>query len=472
MTRPVVAGFHPDPSVCRVGDTFYLVNSTFEYLPGVPLRSSTDLVTWSLVGNVLDRPSQLPAATTGAGIFAPTLRFHDGWFWMVTTDMNRIGQGQLIVRSRTPEGPWSDPVFVAGAIGIDPDLAWGDDGACRLTWCAFDGRPAIAQAVVDPATGEMLSGRRELARRDDGVHIEGPHLYRRGGWWYFVTAEGGTERGHMVWVARSRSIDGPFERAAGPLLTRRSVTGELQNVGHGDLVELADGSWAMVVLGVLARGESPGFHVNGRETFLVGIDWADGWPVAVPDRFEGAPAGAFVDDFASPSLCPEWISPGCWSDGFATPGAGLRLRASSGDRRMVGLRCTTAEWDFDAVVADGCPNVVVRIDDKHNLRVRLEPARAVAEMQIAAGTLTMGEAGRGGGDVTVRVSARAFVGGPFERGGPDELTVSVDGVEIARVDGRYLSTEVAGGFTGRVVGLETGESPALVRGVALRPRVR
>ncbi|MDU0300755.1 glycoside hydrolase family 43 protein, partial [Streptomyces sp. PAL114] len=293
--NPVISGFHPDPSVCRVGDDYYLVCSSFEYVPGLPLFHSKDLVHWEQIGNVLDRPGQLPLPLPGAkasgGLYAPTIRHHDGRFWVVDTNID--GGGNFVVWAERPEGPWSDPVWLA-LDGIDPDLAWEEDGTC---WCAFSG-PAggINIARIDPAGGKVLEGPVPTWSGSGLKFPEAPHLYRVGGWWYLLIAEGGTERGHAVSVARARSPRGPWEAAPGnPLLSHAGTARPVQNTGHADLVEAPDGSWWMVLLGVRPRGFTPDVHVLGRETFLTPVEWdADGWPVVtpVPERHP-APGGAW-----------------------------------------------------------------------------------------------------------------------------------------------------------------------------------
>lgn len=468
MAEPqlMIPGFFPDPSICRVGADFFTVHSSFEYLPGVPLFHSTDLANWNHVGNVLDRPEQLPSAETGRGIFAPTIRHHAGRFWMTTTDMARIGQGQLVVHTDDPLGSWSKPIFVPGTSGIDPDLAWDEPGQAHLTWASFtDGGSIIQQAPVDLDAGQLLAAPRVL-RRGGAQHTEGPHLYRRGDWWYLLTADGGTERGHMVWISRSRRIDGPFEPAPGPLLTRRSTHGMLQNTGHGDLVELADGTWAMAHLGVRIRGTTPSFHVNGRESFLTGIEWVDDWPVATSAPVRVVLPDTVVDEDFTGKLGPEWISPGRWVDEFAMLDGGLRLGAAGASPRMLGVRARDLEWDLEVVVAAGSPTVVVRMDDDHVLRVRLSQDMVVGELGLVGLTASIGEVRRVAQELTVVISCRTLTGSALERGGPDALRIAVvqDGVrmELGQVDGRYLSTEVAGGFTGRIVGVAEGAEPARV----------
>lgn len=331
--EPVLPGFYPDPSICVADGTYYLVSSSFEYLPGVPVRASTDLVHWEPVGHVHHTREQLDlrGVPSGGGTFAPTIRFHDGVFWAVTTDIGTVGEGQLLSTATDPRGPWSIPVRVPGTAGIDPDLFWDEDGTCHLTWSGFlDGAHGILSRPIDPRTGEVLGEIRRMWQGTGLAHPEGPHLYRVDGYFYCLLAEGGTERGHCVTIARATSLDGPWESAPGnPVLTHRSTAHPVQNTGHADLVELADGSWAMVHLGVRPRGRTPQFHVNGRETFVVGIDWVDGWPVVDEGRFAVPRVDtAFVDTFSG-DLDLRWVSPsGVHRDLVSSvPGVGMTILA-------------------------------------------------------------------------------------------------------------------------------------------------
>ena len=474
-TSPIVPGFHPDPSICRVGEEYFLVNSSFEYLPGVPIRRSRDLVAWELIGNVLDRPSQMEKASTGHGIFAPTLRHHDGRFWMITTDFDRIRDGQLIVWADDPAGPWSDPVFTTGATGIDPDLVWdGDD--CYLTWANFFAEYPIQQAKIDPYSGRLLSEPRPLWHGTGLAATEGPHLFQHDGWWYLLTAEGGTERGHVVSIARSRAVSGPFEaNPAGPVLTHRSTTHPVQNTGHADLVELVDGSWAMVYLGVRARGVTPRFHVNGRETFLAHVEFVDGWPVVDEDRYQvEALSHSLEESFDGPELGPEWIVAGRWLADFGRLEDGLHLDAASEDGpSMVGIRALDETWAFEVELAEGDASLIIRLDDDHAARVRRRADTVVAEVTIGSVRSTLG-ASVPSPDGRAVLRARSTSGEKVltSSRGPDTLTFSVeiDGVEtdLGSIDGRYFSTEVAGGFTGRVLGVEAGATSSRVRRIAYK----
>lgn len=461
--RPIISGFHPDPSVCRVGEDYYLVNSSFEYTPGVPLWHSRDLLEWNLVGNILSGDEHFVAGSAGAsgGIYAPTIRSHDGRFWMITTDVSGAEAGQLITSATDPAGPWEPAHTITGLPGIDPDLAWAADGTCYITYCSNDpALPGIAQARIDLETFELLSPPRVVWAGTGMAHPEGPHLYRHGPWWYLLIAEGGTERGHSVSIARSASADGPFEAAsANPIFTHRSTQHRVQNAGHADLVELSDGSWAAVYLGVRPRGATPSFHVNGRETFLAGIDWVDGWPTFDENRFSvPASDSSFLDRFSRPELDPRWVSPAGRLEEIVSiePGGGVTLRPSDtapGRTSMLATRIRDEFWTFDAALTAGDAALIVRMDERHWFELRRTGGLAEAILRVGPLASTVGDPIEvGSGAVRLRMFSRTSL-----TNGPDDLeagVVTASGFTSAgRVDGRYLSTEVTGGFTGRVVGV-------------------
>ncbi|WP_194903918.1 glycoside hydrolase family 43 protein [Catenulispora rubra] len=470
MSRvPILPGFHPDPSICRVGQDYYLVNSSFEYAPGVPIFHSRDLLRWEQIGNVLDRDDQLvlPPRWDSGGIFAPTLRYHGGRFWMITTNVAEFRRGHLIVTAEDPAGPWSTPVYTTGAHGIDPDLTWDEDGACYLTWASSLSEHPISQARIDPASGALVSEPKPLWSGSGMAHPEGPHLYHRNSWWYLLLAEGGTERGHAVTVARSRSITGPFEgNPANPILTHRSSEHPVQNTGHADLVELPNGEWAAVHLGVRPRGTTPGFHVNGRESFLTAIRWEDDWPVFDEDHFEVPETDtAFDDDFTAAVLHPRWISPGIHPAQFVAPadGGGIALTAAetpADARRLLGVRTRDVEWQASAVVDSADTRLVLRLDDAHWTGIEVRESSLVARVVIGGLDHVLAEAPRGtDGPVTLCIRAVEPAQDPRLPAGPDRIELGQwedgDFKLLAQVDGRYFSTEVAGGFTGRVVGVES-----------------
>ncbi|WP_327180848.1 glycoside hydrolase family 43 protein [Streptomyces sp. NBC_01334] len=478
--RPVLPGFHPDPSVCRVGDVYYLANSSFEYAPGVPIHRSTDLRTWEHVGHALDRPSQLPleGVSASGGILAPTLRHHDGRFWMISTLL--VGEPRMfLVTAEDAAGPWSDPVWIPDALGIDPDLAWDDD-ACLLTWTRFG--EGIVQAVLDPRTGSLLTERRRLWQGTGGKFPEGPHLYRIGAFWYLLIAEGGTERGHAVTIARGPSPSGPFEACPGnPILTARGSDAPVQSTGHADLVRRPDGTWAMVYLGVRPRGSSPEWHVLGRETFACEVRWSEGWPgTAAPIQPDVAPELTEHLREAGQPLPPSWVAPGAFpADVLKGTDHGLRLTATAGPafvgRRQEHLYLrarATVVTDGKAGGPGGSGGLELRIDARHAVRVEVADGRVRAVARIGAAHAVLGEAvateaAAGGTTLELRVVPHSAAS-PFGTDmGPDEVVAGLHGTEgfreLGRIDGRYLSTEVAAGMTGRTVGLTCSAGEVLFR---------
>jgi hypothetical protein len=471
--RPIIPGFFPDPSICRVGDTYYLANSSFEYVPGVPIHRSTDLAEWELIGHALPDAAVVNAAPgregASQGIFAPTIRHRDGVFFVTTTSIRDVGRGQLIVHATDPAGPWSAPVYVEGTLGIDPDLAWTDDGTCLLSWRGF--QPAgIHQVPIDPLTGERLGDASVLWQGTGLADTEGPHLIRRNGWWYLVVAEGGTHLGHGVSVARSRDPRGPFEpHPANPIFSHRSLEHEVQATGHPDLVELSDGSWAMVYLAIRPTGVFPRFHLNGRETFLAGIEWEDDWPVVVEDRFSVSETDAgFVDVFDTAALDSRWVTPSIAPTDVSTPDGALVVSRGPDEtdgRAVLATRIRDLEWEARAqFTGDAC--LGVRIDAAHWYGV--ESVGATARVRAVVGALSQVVAAvpiEDGDALAIRSERHAPVLG--ETRGPDDLVLGVERagtlIELARLDGRYVSTEVAGGFTGRMLTLE-----ALAEGVRVR----
>ena len=276
LLNPILPGFHPDPSVVAVGEDYYLVNSSFHYFPGVPIYHSRDLQNWEQIGNVLDRPSQLPLkeATSWLGIYAPTLRYHDGTFYLITTNVGN--GGNFMVTSRDPSGPWSDPVWLEQQ-GIDPSLYF-EEGKCFMV---SNPGGVITLCEIDPSTGATLSPSKALWTGTGGRFPEGPHIYKHDGWYYLLISEGGTELAHRLTVARSRDIYGPYEsNPANPIFTHCSAAGQesnIQGTGHADFFQAADGSWWTVFLAYRRFGGD--YHHLGRETFLAPVTWSGGWPV-------------------------------------------------------------------------------------------------------------------------------------------------------------------------------------------------
>ncbi|MFD0686485.1 glycoside hydrolase family 43 protein [Actinomadura fibrosa] len=462
--KPVVPGLHPDPSVCRAGSEFYLVNSSFEYAPGVPIFRSGDLRHWSPIGHVLDRPDQLELAGCrhSGGVYAPTLRYHRERFWMITTNVHDQ-PGQVLVTATDPAGAWSRPIRVPDADGIDPDLAWDDAGTCWLTWSGElpKGRQGIIQAVLDTETGALLTEPAVIWRGTGGQFPEGPHLIRRGSTWYLFIAEGGTERGHAVTVARGPRPDGPFEPCPdNPLLTARGSAWSTQSTGHADVVQRPDGSWAMVFLGVRLRGSALCWHVLGRETFAAELDWEDGWP-RLGEPIEGDAAGPVVEELTGPGLPHAWVAPARFPADLLryTPEGHWHLTSPSHEEVFVGRRQQHFFISAQARVDPGAgrAGVELRIDPFHRVTLSVEGDQVRVTASIGGVQAVLGETTVTAPPVLelrTRPSEGAE-GTPCQ--GPDLIVAGVREAtgfrELGRLDGRYLSTEVAGGFTGRMIGL-------------------
>jgi xylan 1,4-beta-xylosidase len=277
--NPILPGCYPDPSICRVGDDYYLVNSSFEYFPGVPVFHSRDLVHWRQIGHCLTRKSQLnlDKVRSSGGIYAPTIRYHEGTFYMITTGVD-CG-GNFYVTAKDPAGPWSEPVRMNDGGGIDPSLFFDDDGMVYYTRQEAGRHGYAAQTTFNLETGELKMPLKKLWGGTGGIWPEGPHLYKINGKYYLMISEGGTSYGHMVTIARSDSPWGPFEsNPDNPILTHRNLNDNpIRAVGHADIVETPDGWW-LVCLAIRPQGGN--YHHIGRETFLAPVEWNNrGWPV-------------------------------------------------------------------------------------------------------------------------------------------------------------------------------------------------
>jgi xylan 1,4-beta-xylosidase len=487
--NPVLPGFHPDPSVVRVGEWFYLVNSSFALFPGVPLHRSRDLVHWEPLGHVLARDSQLPLATaeSWSGIWAPTIRYHAGTYYVITTNMAH--GGNFFVTAKDPGGPWSEPVWIAGHEGIDPSLFFDDDGKVYLTSTGTP--PGIYAAQIDVETGRLLtSPPRLLWSGTGGRYPEGPHLYRIAGRYYLMISEGGTEYGHMVTMARASSPWGPFEPCPrNPILTHRDTTNSqpIQGTGHADLVEDAEGNWWMVLLAFRPQGGY--WHHLGRETFLAPVRWDaqewpvvnDGQPIALDMHVRGppahpTPAPLVRDDFEGP-LAPAWnflrnpvrasysnSEPPGW---LTLHGTAVPLDAEKGvsptfvGRRQEHLRVRMAtRIDFSPAREGEEAGLVLYQAPRYRYELGVRSAsdgRQVFVRQTVGAyisTVTAAVAAPGKDPLVLEINAEptqyTFAWGSS----PDRLQ------PIGGAEARLLSTEVAGGFIGTYVGMYAVSQPA------------
>jgi xylan 1,4-beta-xylosidase len=291
LRNPILPGFNPDPSIVRVGDDYYIATSTFEWYPGVQIHHSRDLANWDLITRPLTRKSQLDMRgdPDSCGIWAPCLT-HDGEkFWLVYTNVKRKDGSfkdahNYIVTADNIEGPWSDPVYVNSS-GFDPSLFHDDDGRKWFLNMLWDHRTrpllfaGIALQEYDPVAGKLVGPRKNIFKGTDLKLVEGPHLYKRNGWYYLLTAEGGTGYEHACTFARSRNIDGPYEvHPEKYIITAKDAPrNDVQRAGHGDIVETPDGRTYVVHL--MGRPTTQKRRcVLGRETGIQEAEWRDdGW---------------------------------------------------------------------------------------------------------------------------------------------------------------------------------------------------
>ncbi|GAA2888459.1 glycoside hydrolase family 43 protein [Streptosporangium fragile] len=510
--NPVLPGCHPDPSICRVGADFYLVTSSFAYYPALPVFHSGDLVHWRQLTHVLNRPGQLPlqGLDVSDGVWAPTIRHHDGRFYVVSTlAVNRRGSLTFVVTADDPAGPWSDPVPLE-AEGIDPSLFFDDDGRCWLTACR--------DAVAGGGPGELWMRELDLDRLKlvgpthvlwhgalRGAWVEAPHLYKRDGVYHLIAAEGGTERNHSVTAARSDTVTGPYVTdPRSPLLTHRHRGPDepVHNVGHVDLVDTPDGETWAVTLGVRPIA---GTHTLGREVFLVPVTWTAHGPVFAPEtgsvrlterlpglasaRQEEVAAASRVH-FDEPVLGLEWNSlRGPVTDLVrpAADGGGLEIEvtpeplSSTGVPAFVGRRQqhvrfhAQARISFSAAHPSEEAGLTVFQNQDHHATLAL----TVDEGGSTQAVLTIRETG-----TTTRLATAPLPSG--------EAILAVEGDEagyafrvqdlgtdrwtdLAAVERSFFSTERAGGFVGVYLGLyatgngRAGSGRARVRWFDYRP---
>ncbi|WP_412467543.1 glycoside hydrolase family 43 protein [Pedobacter sp. KLB.chiD] len=298
FTNPILAGFYPDPSITKVGADYYLVNSTFSYFPGIPVFHSKDLKNWKQIGNVIERNTQMTFLGDGTsrGLFAPSINYHKGTFYMTCTNIDK--GGNFVMTAKNPAGPWSDPVWLREVRGIDPSLFFDDDKAYIVynsdapdNKPLYSGHRTIRTYEFDPATLEvvgtehlLVNGGVDITKKP--VWIEGPHIFKREGWYYICAAEGGTSVNHSQVILRSRSATGPYvPYEKNPILTQRDLdpnrANPITSTGHAELIEGPDGKTYAIFLAV--RPYEGNFYNTGRETFIAPVRWTDGWPIINPD---------------------------------------------------------------------------------------------------------------------------------------------------------------------------------------------
>ena len=293
--NPILAGFYPDPSICKAGEDYYLITSSFTYFPGIPIFKSKDLVNWKQIGHVITRDEQADFSNQGVsrGMFAPTIRYNNGTFYVICTDVD--AGGNFIVTTKDPAGEWSNPVFIPEINGIDPDIFFDDDGRVYITHngpppndiSMHNGHRAIYIWEYDVEKQKIISdqkllvnGGTDMAKKP--VWIEAPHILKKDDFYYLICAEGGTAYEHSEVVFRSENVLGPYvSYKNNPILTQRNLSKERPNqittTGHADFIETQNGEWWAVYLG--CRPYEINYFNTGRETFMLPVTWKDGWPI-------------------------------------------------------------------------------------------------------------------------------------------------------------------------------------------------
>jgi len=476
--NPVIPGFYPDPSVCRVGDDYYLVNSSFGYFPGVPVWHSNDLVHWRQIGYCLTRESQLQlnkSSVSSGGIYAPTLRYHAGRFYMVTTNVDE--GGHFYVWTHDPAGVWSDPIYVDQP-GIDPSLFFDDDGKVYFTSTGGMQSEGIYQCAIDIETGQKLSDTRLIWTGTGGAFPEGPHVYKINGYYYLMCAEGGTEYGHMETIARGETPYGPFESCPfNPILSHRSLNHPIHATGHADLVQAQDGRWWAVFLGIRPV-RFPYRHHLGRETFLAPVAWTDdGWPVVgnhgtveLEMETETLPVAAWeeeaeVDHFDETKLGAKWnfirnshdvdLSLEERKGWLSLRGSNVKL-TDSGTPAFIGCRqrhfeCEiSTKLEFHPQEGDEA-GLAVYMNERHHYFIGLTEingSRVITfRRQVGSMTIDRHSAPIEAPIVDLRIQAT-----------PERYVFSYQALDqhwhiLGEAETHWVSTEVAGGFTGVFFGL-------------------
>lgn len=494
--NPILSGYYPDPSVTRVGDDYYLVLSSFAHFPGLPIFRSKDLVNWTQIGNAIDRPEQLDftGMRTSQAVFAPDISYHDGTFYIANTCVE-CG-GNFVITAKDPAEPWSKPVWLPFE-GIDPSIYWEGDRAYIVNNRApaepprYDGHRAIWIQEYDWRAGKMVGESTQLVNggvdiSKKPVWIEGPHILKKDGWYYLTAAEGGTSVNHSQVVLRSKNLRGPFvSYADNPILTQRDLDPArpypITSAGHAKLVETQNGEWFATFLAV--RPYEGDFYNIGRETFLLPVTWKEGWPVILPkgetipfaSRVPKLPAQTpgpvpttgdfgYVDEFDGDRLAMQWV-------GVRTP-----------KRPFYHLEAGDLVLDRGTPIGDlsGVPAFVGRRQQHHvatvSTTVRFDPGEdgergGLAAMQSDRNYLFFGVTRIAGKPVVALYTAdqgqeRLVASAPISPGKPVTLTIRADGGTMAfdyegaagrktlaaDVDARFLSTKVATGFVGTLIG--------------------
>jgi len=477
--NPILSGMNPDPSICRVGDDFYLITSTFEYFPGIPIYHSKDLVHWKMIGYALSRASNNPlmgCESGSGGQYAPTLRYNNGTFYVIGTNYGGQGsQGIFYVTATNPAGPWSDPVWI-GYWYVDPSLAFIND---KIYYLSPDNNGSFLLGIMDPKTGKFTEPLKKIASGLGGTAPEGPHFYKRNEYYYVMSAEGGTGYDHREVIQRSKSPWGPYEaNPANPVLSNRTdPENPIQAIGHADLLQLPDSSWWAVCLGIRPKGGN--YQHLGRETFLAPITFdKNGWPRSGKDGIvrEEYPAPnlpqhvwekeSVRDDFDTTELNLPWnfIRNPHATDWSLTENPGyLRLNGSKinfsvknspafiGRRQSAFNLVASAKISFEPTAENEEAGLVIRADDKnhYDLLITKYAGKRVVILRkyLKDEVVSLSYKEIQAGDIILRISSTEleYKFWTQKEGFAAEL--------IGTLTTRDVSNERVGGFTGVFIGM-------------------
>ena len=457
--NPILPGFYPDPSICRVGDDYYMVTSTFAYFPGVPIFHSKDLVHWVQIGNVLDREEQLPLHHAGVsqGIFAPTIRYSDGIFYMITTNVS--GGGNFVVTATDPAGPWSQAHWIKNAPGIDPSLYFEKgkayyQGTRELENGRYYGDNEIYLQELCLETWQLVGQRYTIYHTalKNAVWPESPHIYKIGDWYYLLHAEGGTSWDHACMIARSKVLTDYYQGwKSNPMLTHRHLGKKypIQFVGHGDFVNTPNGDWHMVLLAVRKQH---GAENLGRETFMVPIVFEEGWPIAnygigLVEEYHPLPLPTKLSDKKPVSSWIHLRNPIKDNYIFHKNGnVSLKLAQSKiHEKQQVSFYCTRQiHHNFEANVdiihidnKDGYAGLVLFQNEEFNYAIMVGNGKIIA----MKGTEVLKE-------IVGTATNLKFIQNQ------QHVAMYYDGkILLDNLDGKILSTSVAGGFVGTTIGM-------------------
>lgn len=281
-TNPIISGMNSDPSVCRVGDSFYLTTSSCGYFPGIPIYKSTDLINWELIGHCITRPEQMDFIdqSINGGLWATTIRFNNGMFYVISTHMKR--NRNFFVTATDPAGKWSNPIYIdTKGYTYDPSLFFDNNGKVYFNYASGEGTNVIKMAEIDVKTGKLLTSPKDIWWGGGGFGAEGAHIYKINSFYYIIDAEGGNINQAVV-LGRSKNIYGPYKLCpTNPLVSNKEKRQLLfQGTGHGDLIQYTDKSWWLIVHGIRNYGSFDALtSVLGRETILLPVTWKNDWPI-------------------------------------------------------------------------------------------------------------------------------------------------------------------------------------------------